>query len=1053
MGGAIAPPPPTFVPLLCVGTRKNTVKHCTTLSLTDIITSILQTPNNSTLARDESAGRTTPVTDLRDDSILNPPSPTTQKWYRVAKKGKIVPLQQEKFSIPINNRFDAPNDTLNDIKSGSENFFTTEYNNISFVDDMILNAPQDYSLAHCVSRDLHCGAGFAMCIKSIYCGQSGLEILKSQKHNVGEVAALPIEPKRFILNLVTKDLYYNKPTLISDIELSLWSLKRFCIVYGVNKIAMPLIACGLDKQKLSDVQKLIAKIFGHSIVNIKIYTGKEMNLEWPLPGENIYSPIRRKPSPRRNNGKKCDRLKTPKASFLTSTPTASPNLTDPTSPLVSNNSVSPALINLIVLSSSSFTNITVFDTSLAPVDETDDGDEVAAPNDKTGDVAPESDEATIPADEVNEVVPDGDEAADPNDRTGDVAREADEAAILADVEDDVVPDGDEAADEADDNVGEASATTGDTRRLSPALAAPHGVESPQLCVSPEVQASGVTRIAFSVAFPRRGCKAGPDLGTVRAEVFRRNSISKCTRGMINCGYCCRDEQILVEEGFAHELRRSSKKSPAAGRQLKANPTGSLRSNKTLTKQGLKKTCQQCEALKNAQQTVNKNGRQSECLKKTLTCQKCTNLKNIPTQKQSLDKNSNIRPSQRSKKGHAESLRRKKNMSGQQIQATQNTAQKSKTIIGPQPQNGISIGQRSQKAKNLPTENRPPTRNETSLGPQKNLTRPQTQASNGSATRYQPPKKSVNGQKPRNSLGGPKTQNLINGTRRQTQLPSKNSTQAQILNNVSTVQQPQKESLLGKLFQSARKMVTEEQAPNSVRQQSPQATTGQQPPPRTARQQATTSTTGQQPPPRTARQQATTSVRQQSPQATTGQQPPPRTARQQATTSVRQQSLQTTTGQQPPPRTARQQATTPKKPTTRPPPNRTEKKTAAGRTFNSQRKMTAQQRTQPRMKNSTGRTQATEKIDEKLKKNENGYNSTDDLANDQNEVSEIEEEEEFDEEGDLEDENGNEENGYEEEPEEGEPDEYDNEGFIEDEENSDLQEEESETYKLSEICEK
>ncbi|KAF4529130.1 hypothetical protein B566_EDAN017633, partial [Ephemera danica] len=163
--------------------------------------------------------------------------------------------------------------------------------------------------------------------------------------------------------------------------------------------------------------------------------------------------------------------------------------TGPAKSKASINSVSPELINLIDLSSSSFTNITVSDTSLAPVDETDDGDEVAAPNDKTGDVAPDSDEATIPADEENDVVPDGDEAAAPSDKTGEVAREADEAAILADVEDDVIPDGDEAADEADDNVGEASATTGDTRRLSPALAAPHGVESPQLCVSPEVKAS------------------------------------------------------------------------------------------------------------------------------------------------------------------------------------------------------------------------------------------------------------------------------------------------------------------------------------------------------------------------------------------------------------------------------------------------------------------------------------------------------------------------------------------------------------------------------------
>jgi hypothetical protein len=52
--------------------------------------------------------------------------------------------------------------------------------------------------------------------------------------------------------------------------------------FGITKLAMPLIASGLDRTPWGSVQKIIEKVFGHSIVNIKIYTGdQDTNLEWP----------------------------------------------------------------------------------------------------------------------------------------------------------------------------------------------------------------------------------------------------------------------------------------------------------------------------------------------------------------------------------------------------------------------------------------------------------------------------------------------------------------------------------------------------------------------------------------------------------------------------------------------------------------------------------------------------------------------------------------------------------------------------------------------------
>jgi hypothetical protein len=61
-----------------------------------------------------------------------------------------------------------------------------------------------------------------------------------------------------------------------------------CYKFGITKLAMPLIASGLDRTPWCTVQKLIEKVFGHSIVNIKIYTGDEdTNTEWPRIGQSV----------------------------------------------------------------------------------------------------------------------------------------------------------------------------------------------------------------------------------------------------------------------------------------------------------------------------------------------------------------------------------------------------------------------------------------------------------------------------------------------------------------------------------------------------------------------------------------------------------------------------------------------------------------------------------------------------------------------------------------------------------------------------------------------
>lgn len=73
----------------------------------------------------------------------------------------------------------------------------------------------------------------------------------------------------FIFNLVTKRNYWDKPTL-KTIENSLIWMRERCEDFGVTKLAMPRLGCGLDGQKRSDVKPLIEKVFADTDIEIVI---------------------------------------------------------------------------------------------------------------------------------------------------------------------------------------------------------------------------------------------------------------------------------------------------------------------------------------------------------------------------------------------------------------------------------------------------------------------------------------------------------------------------------------------------------------------------------------------------------------------------------------------------------------------------------------------------------------------------------------------------------------------------------------------------------------
>ncbi|BFZ09269.1 hypothetical protein BsWGS_12308 [Bradybaena similaris] len=130
----------------------------------------------------------------------------------------------------------------------------------------LFDCPGSYSLAHCVSQDLHMSKGIAAIFKQKF---GGLDELQAQGATVGGVAVLSRE-NRHIYYLVTKFKYNQKPNY-ADLESSLHKMKDHMLKNDVKHLAMPKIGCGLDRLQWSKVEELIQKVFGDMDIMISVY--------------------------------------------------------------------------------------------------------------------------------------------------------------------------------------------------------------------------------------------------------------------------------------------------------------------------------------------------------------------------------------------------------------------------------------------------------------------------------------------------------------------------------------------------------------------------------------------------------------------------------------------------------------------------------------------------------------------------------------------------------------------------------------------------------------
>lgn len=129
----------------------------------------------------------------------------------------------------------------------------------------------DYYLAHCISADFKMGAGIAVLFNKHF----DMKNILTQKypkyhddfvnHRTGGDCIL----EGRVLNIITKELYFQKPTIIT-MMIALIKLKTVCLENNIKKIAMPTIGCGLDGLKWNIVSKTIQDTFKNTDIEIVV---------------------------------------------------------------------------------------------------------------------------------------------------------------------------------------------------------------------------------------------------------------------------------------------------------------------------------------------------------------------------------------------------------------------------------------------------------------------------------------------------------------------------------------------------------------------------------------------------------------------------------------------------------------------------------------------------------------------------------------------------------------------------------------------------------------
>ena len=140
----------------------------------------------------------------------------------------------------------------------------------------LFSVDKTYYLAHCISADFGMGKGIAVEFNRRFNTKNKLfemfagDVTHAWDKNGenGEPQGVCFKVDR-VLNLITKRNYWMKPTYKTFKE-AIISMKEIVSDYHINKIAMPIIGCGLDKLEWSKVSEIIKNVFNDMDIEILI---------------------------------------------------------------------------------------------------------------------------------------------------------------------------------------------------------------------------------------------------------------------------------------------------------------------------------------------------------------------------------------------------------------------------------------------------------------------------------------------------------------------------------------------------------------------------------------------------------------------------------------------------------------------------------------------------------------------------------------------------------------------------------------------------------------
>lgn len=121
------------------------------------------------------------------------------------------------------------------------------------------------AIAHCISADMHMGAGIAKKIKEKY----RTDTSNTNEAKIGDVITQVVEDK-LILHVVTKSKYYEPFPTWNNYKLGIKNLLKICEEKSIDKLHIPKLGCGLDALNWEKCFLLLKQLFTNSKTKVTV---------------------------------------------------------------------------------------------------------------------------------------------------------------------------------------------------------------------------------------------------------------------------------------------------------------------------------------------------------------------------------------------------------------------------------------------------------------------------------------------------------------------------------------------------------------------------------------------------------------------------------------------------------------------------------------------------------------------------------------------------------------------------------------------------------------